>query len=224
MPDKRRFRPRTRGSRPTGRLDAKLIIIAAEGSVTEGQYFHDLASPQYFFNSRIYVEVLERSKTASAPEHVLAQLDAFKRQYQLRKIDELWLVIDVDQWGSAKLSSIGRQCEQKSYYLAVSNPCFEIWLLFHHRAIDDYTEDEQGELLENRRDGSRTRLDRELVDILGAYNRSNLNTEHFLPHVERAVQNARDADENPGHRWPNRLGSRVYLLVEKVMDRHPRVS
>lgn len=224
MPSKRRFRPRTRGSRPSGVRDAKLIVIAAEGTVTEGHYFNDLASPRYFFNPRIHVEVLEREDRASAPEHMIAQLDAFKKKYRLRAIDELWLVIDVDRWGDAKLSHIGTQCEQKKYALAVSNPCFELWLLLHHKSVADYTEEEQEELLENRSVGSRTRLEAELVEIVGQYNKSNLDSDDYLPHVERAIRNARAADKNPEHRWPNGLGSRVYRLVEKVMDRHPRVK
>jgi len=103
-----------------------LIIIAAEGKVTENQYFNALASPRYYYNPRIHVEVLVRDENASAPERVIAQLDAFRKQYSLRAIDELWLVIDVDRWGDAKLSDIGTQCEQKGYRLAASNPCFEL--------------------------------------------------------------------------------------------------
>jgi hypothetical protein len=222
MSPKRKFRPRTRRS---GIRDPKLIIIATEGTKTEPTYFNDMASPQYFYNPRIHVEVLERVDTASAPEYVLRMLDEFCSQYKLKAdVDELWLVIDTDRWGDAKLSTIGTLCHQKGYYMAVSTPCFEIWLLLHHRSLDDYSVETLDEFRENRRIGSRTRLELELVTLLGEYNKSSLRTEDFLPNIREAIERARALDVHPEHRWPNDLGSRVYLVVERIMERHPDVG
>lgn len=221
MPAKRKFRPRERRS---GIRDPKLIIIATEGSHTEPKYFNDMASPRYFYNPRIHVEVLEREGTASAPEHVMKMLDQFcERYYYEEGLDELWLVVDTDRWGDKKLASIGRKCYQKGYEMAVSNPCFELWLLLHLRSLNEYPDETLDEFQENRKTGSRTRLEEELVNLLGEFSKSSLKTEHFLPNVEDAIRRARALD-NPGDRWPNDLGSRVYLLTEKIMERTPGVS
>jgi hypothetical protein len=222
MPIKREFRPRKRRS---GVRSPKLIIIATEGTKTEPRYFNDLVSPQYFYNSRVHVEVLEREDLASAPEYVVRVLDEFRSQYKLKPgLDELWLVIDTDQWGDAKLSAIGTLCYQKEYGMAVSNPCFELWLLLHHRSLSEYTAEVLDEFRENRRIGDRTRLGSELVAVVGEYSRSALKTDHFLPYVQNAIERARALDTHPEHRWPNDLGSRVYLLVERIINRHPYIT
>ena len=216
MPEKREFRPKTRKS---SLRDARLIIIAAEGTNTEQQYF-DALKVEYE-NSRIHVEVLTREDTASSPERIIAILNEFRATFKIKKgYDELWLVIDVDRWGIEKIAEIARLTLQKGYELAVSNPCFELWLLLHHRTLAQYPEEILGEFRANRKDGTnRTRLGKELLSILGSYNKLNLATKNFIPYVQVAVENARIIDVEPDHRWPNDLGSRVYRLALRIMAR-----
>ncbi|MBQ3772166.1 MAG: hypothetical protein II834_09580 [Bacteroidaceae bacterium] len=38
-------------------------------------------------------------------------------------------------------------------------------------------------------------------------------------HVEKAIARAKVLDKNPSDRWPQSLGTRVYLLAESVMNR-----
>ncbi len=208
------FKPRERKS---GFRDARLIIIAAEGTRTEKKYFHDLAIDDRFRNPKVHVEVLEHS-TDSSPVHIISALDEFRRTYSLKPIDELWLVIDKDRWPEGALSDILTQCSQKKYSLIVSNPCFEIWLLLHRASFNDYTADELNELVENKRTNltGRTRLEKELIKLCGSYTKENLDTSHYIPHVEIAVKRAQAADIHPEHGWPNQIGTRVYLLVQSI--------
>lgn len=214
MPEKRIFHPRTRKS---GLRDARLIIIAAEGTKTEEKYFNDLKNE--YANPRVHVEPLERLDTVSTPEHVLAQLDHFRSSYRLRSgYDELWLVIDVDRWPCEKLAQVCRQTVQKKYELAVSNPCFELWLLLHHRSLRDCSAEEREAILKNRRDGTtRTYLERELIRILTRFNKEDLATEDYLPYVRQAIERARELDTDLNARWPNEIGSRVYRLVVHIL-------
>ena len=150
MPEKRNF------TRRSGFRDSKLIIIAAEGENTERIYFSGIKD--FYENARVHVEVLPRI-SSSDPLRVMEELNLFKTEYKLRKnLDQLWLVIDVDRWGDKKLSKVSRLCAQKGYSLAVSNPAFEIWLLFHIQSLDCYTDKEKTELLQNKKTGNRTRL------------------------------------------------------------------
>ncbi|MEM7534027.1 MAG: RloB family protein [Chloroflexota bacterium] len=208
--------------RPTRRKshhrDAKLIIIATEGIHTERIYFEDLTSPDWFRNPHLQVEVLSNLERDSAPERVLAELDIYQQRYRLEQTDELWMVIDVDRWGDRQLSAVARLCQQKGYLLAVSNPCFELWLLLHLKAMDAYTPQEQIALFENQKvTRNRTYLEQELVTILGSYNKSNPDTAAFLPFVEIAVERAELLDTQPDDRWPQTLGTRVYLLVKQLI-------
>lgn len=209
----RRFLPR---SRLSGVRDAKLIVIASEGAKTEPTYFRELAS--LASNSRVKVLPLMREETEighSSPRHVVEMLEQYKDSYpDQEEDDELWAVVDVDNYD---LSEIGRLCHQKGYELAVSNPCVEIWFLLHLKSLDEYSQETLDEFRENAKvTSNRNRLEAELLDILGEYNKSKPKVkEHFYHHTEKAIERARKLD-NLELRWPGDLGSRIYLIVEKI--------
>ena len=210
MPERRNFK------RKSSLRDSRLIIIAAEGEETEKKYFEGLK--ENYENPRVHVEVLDRLEASSDPAKVLRRLDKFRSDYNLRRdYDELWLVIDVDRWGNQKLSLVSQQCVQKHYRLAVSNPSFEIWLILHVHSLDAYSPEIQAELIANKKEGKRTRLEQELLALLGSYNKTNPDMNYFAPQVFDAISNARNADKNLENRWPNGLGTRVYLLVEEIV-------
>jgi hypothetical protein len=195
--------------RRSGFRDAKLIVIATEGQKTETQYFEDFKD--HYQSKRIHVEVLRRNSSASSPRHVLSELAKFKSEYKLTGDDELWMVIDLDQWTEAHLSEVASHCIQKSFHLAVSNPCFEVWLLLH---VKDPAEYASGELTVFC---NKTDLIKELRRILGSYNSANIDSKRFLPHVPEAIERARLLDSTPDTRWPTACGTRVYLLAEKIL-------
>ena len=56
----------------------------------------------------------------------------FKKEFQLAGDDELWLMVDVDHWGNKHLAEVADQAGHNQFNLAVSNPCFEVWLFLHH--------------------------------------------------------------------------------------------
>ena len=128
------------------------------------------------------------------------------RKDTLNLNDELWMVIDLDQWPNKDLSEVASKCNHKKYKLAVSNPCFEIWLLLHVKDISDYSEEKIQKLSLNKN----KILDSELRKILGSYNRANLDTSKFLPHVVKAVERARKFDEEPNDRWPQSIGTKIF--------------
>ena len=123
----RRKRPLDR--RITQLRDSKLIIIAVEGNRTEKQYF------SIFRKTRSQIKILSSDDNRSAPEYVLDRLISYKKEYDLDDNDELWLMIDVDRWGDRKLSEIAMHANQRGFDMAVSNPCFEVWLYLHFSFI-----------------------------------------------------------------------------------------
>ncbi len=215
MPPKREFSSLQRKS---GFRDSKLIIVATEGVCAEKQYFGELAKTHQ--NSRVHVEILKRDPEKSSPKHVLESLNEFKNIYHLRKQDELWMVVDLDKWQERELSEVAQSCFQKDYKLAVSNPCFELWLLLHVKSPEEYTEDKLAAIATNKHvSRNRTQLGKELMDVLGSYNKSDINPTQFLPLVDTAIARAKTLDIHPKHRWPQSLGTRVYLLVELIINK-----
>lgn len=215
MPERRVYRP---PYRPHGVRNPKLIIVATEGIKTEPRYFDALAL--LYASSRTHVWVLERLESASDPQRVLNQLREFRRVYRLNPSDELWLVIDLDRWTPQMLSEVTSQAVQIGVRLAVSNPCFEIWLLLHHRALSDYDPLVLDEFQQNNKDGtSRSRLERELIAIVGEFNKANLNTDGYIPYADKAIQNAELADTSPDERWPQEVGTHVYRLAKHIVEK-----
>lgn len=203
--------------------DARLIVIASEGKDTERIYFKALAKE--YTNPRVHVHILKRSedeKNNSSPEHVLEQLNEYKCQYELEADDELWLVTDKDHWTEAMLSRVATECMQDvSMHMALSNPCFELWLLLHLVDVSSLTPEEQRLWMENRRKSKSGNpyLKVLLRQKMGSYHESAYDVLTLIQHVEVAIERARLLDKNPADRWPQTLGTRVYLLAESVMNR-----
>ena len=190
--------------------DARLIVIASEGKDTERIYFKALAKE--YTNPRVHVHILERSvdeQNNSSPEHVLKQLNDYKNLYDLEADDELWFV--------------ATECAlEVSMHMALSNPCFELWLLLHLEDAASLTPEEQMLWMENRRKSKNADpyLKVRLRQKMGSYHESSYDALSLIVHVKDAIERARALDKNPNDRWPQTLGTRVYLLAESVMNRN----
>lgn len=201
--------------------DARLVVVASEGKDTERIYFKALAKE--YANPRVHVHVLERSedeKNNSSPEHVLKQLNDYNTQYALEADDELWLVVDKDSWTDGMLSRVAAVCaKDAAMNMALSNPCFELWLLLHLEDATSLTPEEYKMWLENRRKSKNADpyLKVRLRQKLGSYHESSYDAPALVVNVETAIERARRLDKGPDDRWPQTLGTRVYLLAESVV-------
>jgi len=183
------------------RRSAKLFVIATEGKDTEKQYF------EMFGNRKVKVEILSTGDdNKSAPQYVLERLDKFKDLYDFNEEDEFWLVLDIDRWiKKDQLIAVCPQAKQKGYQLAISNPCFEIWLCLHFG--DLHPEDKTCKHF-----GAR------LKAVLGGYSKSNLNVSAYKSNVNNAIARSRSLDLKPNEYWTSQLGTHVYKLVERILQ------
>jgi hypothetical protein len=190
-------RPIDRRSKPELHRDARLFIIATEGRKTEKQYFDMLG------NKKCQVHIITNEDNKSAPVYILNQLKEFKKEHQLKEDDELWLMVDVDRWGDKHLAAVAAEAGHNKFNMAVSNPCFEVWLYLHHDNLD-------------QQPVVATEMKQRLRDLLGGYNSSNLDTAKFEEGIDNAIARAKALDINKDERWPSRTGTHVYKVVEKV--------
>lgn len=109
--------------------DASLIVIASEDTYAVEHYF------QRFRTTRVQVRVLPTEDGRSSPAAVVQRLDEYSKNFQLSDTDELWACIDLDHWARGghlpNLSEVMSLCRQKGYRLAISSPCFELWIYLH---------------------------------------------------------------------------------------------
>lgn len=195
-------------TRKTCCRDARLIVIATEGTVTEPDYFDGLNEQS---NPKIKINVIRKETTNSSPAHVLHELDKVKKSYSLRRTDQLWMVIDRDRWPQKNLKKVASACLQKGYELVVSNPCFELWLLLH---FTDAADEDKRLISENKSDYIANRIKRHTK----AYQKPRFkDIKEFLSRITTAIDNAEKLDVNKRLRWPNEIGTRVYRLVVEIL-------
>lgn len=197
----------------------RIVILAFEGNDTERIYFEEFKESDRFNKELICLHLLERPKsdTNSAPNHVFNKLKReAKDEYNFGKNDELWMIIDTDRWKN--IPQITQECHRlENMFIAVSNPCFEFWLLLHIKDLHDYTEDRLRKIFENKKvTKNRNYVEREIIKILGSYNKTNPQPERFIPYLDKAVKQAKALD-NPQEDFPSKLGSHIYKLVEKIL-------
>lgn len=207
-------------TRQEGIRSSRLIIIAAEGECTEKIYFEALRSSVQ--NSRVHIKILDRSaedRHNSSPEFVLNQLVQYENENQIADDDELWLVIDKDRWTIKAIKTVAQRCVQDSaLHLALSNPCFELWLLLHCVDVETEAQEEKEKLLRNAKEGrSDTYLKRKMREQLGSYSESNYDASALVCNVNDAITRAEAIDVHKRARWPQGLGTRVYKLAQSIL-------
>lgn len=209
-------------TRKEASLDSKLIIIAAEGEFTEKIYFEALR--KHARNSRVHIKILERdeeNRHNSSPEHVLGQLTQYKLENPIEQDDELWLVIDKDKWTAKSIRAVAQRCAQdSSYHLALSNPCFELWLILHIIDASLESDEEKVKMLKNRKEKKNADpyLKRKLRALLGSYQESNYDADKLVLQVADAIARAEDLDKDKSARWPQGLGTHVYKLAKSITN------
>lgn len=130
-----------RFERETPTREAKSIYIFAEGAKREFQYF------KYFrgMDSRINVEVYELEDDENnsplgllniAKKCIVANEENPNPKYSFQENDEIWIVLDTDndkgESRKSQIEKVRNYCkETESWFLAQSNPCFEVWLYYH---------------------------------------------------------------------------------------------
>lgn len=203
----------------------KFYILSYEGTTTEKKYFADLRNSIYFNDSGVIETIpLKRSvKQGSNPISVKQLLKEAKKEYNYKSTDEFWLIIDRDDWEHIhhiNFDSLIEECDkEKNFFMALSNPCFELWLLLHLTRLDSYSEEELQLIYANKKISDKKNYIGEVLANCIAdgrgYNKKP-NPKIFLPKIYTAIKHAREL-ALPHERYPKGVGSDVYKLVEKLV-------
>ena len=211
--------------RPGGYREAeKFYILSYEGTTTEKKYFADLRNSIYFNDSgKIETIPLKRkANQGSNPISVKQLLKEAKKEYNFKSTDEFWLIIDRDDWENIHridFDLLIEECDKESnFFIALSNPCFELWLILHLTTLDIFSEEELAAIYENKKISDKKNY---IDDILAkciadgrGYNKKP-NPKIFLPKLYHAIERASKlAVEN--ERYPKAIGTDVYKLVARL--------
>ncbi len=110
-------------------VEAETIAVVCEGSKTEEMYFDGVRRTFRLSTARIHVRGVGKD-----PVHVVEA--AMKL---LPDHDHVWAVFDVEApEPHARLNEAIRLAHKHQVSSAISNPCFEIWLLLHFQDQTSY--------------------------------------------------------------------------------------
>jgi hypothetical protein len=189
--------------------DYRLFAIACEGGKREADYFQLLES----LSQRITIDIIEdkvpdaemrtKYETKSAPKRLLDRAVKYIEKEGLIDEDELWFVMDIDKWEINQIREIAELCEMNpNWHIAISNPCFEIWLYFHMvSTIPD-------EVKENCKKAK---------NKLATLTDNGYNKNEYIIKIADAIKNSKNVDNNK-HFLPNNGETKVYLLAESLIN------
>ncbi|MCA9189831.1 MAG: RloB domain-containing protein [Planctomycetales bacterium] len=186
--------------------DASLVVIASEDRYAVKQYF------DRFRSTRIQFRVLETERGQSSPQHVQQRLQAYMREYDFGEGDQFWLVCDTDHWIESNhisnLVAVVRWCRQQGIGVALSNPCFDLWLLLH---VDRFPTESN---LTCEEVGNKIRA------VVGQYNKTKV---YNLPITDQGVRRAigaSKAHQPTAGDIPSEPQTAVHLIIDALIARN----
>ncbi len=179
--------------------DATLFLIVCEGEKTVIDYFEQFIN----LSKRVKIIPVSPDTNKSAPKWVLDKATKEAEEQDLNDDDQLWMVIDKDRWKSEIIHLIQDECVKiENWNLAVSNPCFEIWLLAHAKDLAEFSSLSRDELKRK----------------VGLLKDGGLFPKNPLQNLHLAIERASKADNSP-HFIPERGRTKVYLLAQELIKR-----
>jgi hypothetical protein len=132
----RRHRPFGR-KEPEKHRDARLFVVATEDTYAARQYFGLFGG----MSPRVKIVVSETTDNRSSPGHVVDRLLRYRDVEELNEDDRLWALIDTDHWVESnhkpQLLEALKRAKESGITVAMSNPCFDLWLLLHHMDLPE---------------------------------------------------------------------------------------
>ena len=184
----------------------RVLRVLTEGETTEPGYLSGWARR----NARIHLD-LDPSDTGMTPDALVRRAKEHVRRNRRRSkredphFDEIWCVFDTDE--HPNLPRAIDDARQSGIEVAVSNPCFELWLVLH-------VEDQTAHV--HRRDVQRRANELGLSD---GKKITNAAGSQLIKTFETAKQRARALDErHEGNDSPPRSNpsTDVWRLVDRI--------
>lgn len=185
---------------------ASLFIVACDDTYAPKQYF------DAFEIVPVQIHVVPTTDGSSHAKHVLSRL----LEFEFEDGDERWMLLDTDHCirpGHLPtfLATI-EEAKSASIKIAVSRPCFELWLALHH--VDP-------EYLQHL--NTAAEVEAALKNILGQYNKRKLKPSDFpIDSVAQACDRAHRMDVPAGGPdIPDTTSTRVYQLWKAIAAKVP---
>ena len=179
--------------------------VYTEGAATEPEYL-DLLRRLPEVSSAISLDITVEESGAT-PLHLVDSACQAKKKSDL-DIDQYWCMFDVESpKAHPHLSAARQKARDNDVLLAISNPCFELWLALHHKYVSRHVSTEEAVKLRSSLDGSDSKhldadLYRPLIGVARA-NEKRLREKHL-----------KDGTQFPDDNPSTSIGELITMLME----------
>lgn len=188
-------RDRQPGRRAAPQPPHKRVLVFCGGARTEPAYFDGLLRTRTAPAAQVHV------RYKGVAPHQLVSTAAEFAERQRGSFDEVWCVVDVDEFDIAAAVAEARRHKVN---LAVSNPCFELWLLLHHTDCRSHCAGYEDVV-------------KRLKKYVPAYDKTRLRFADHAEGVPDAVKRARDLEPSGADHQRNPSTS-VWRLVQTIVE------
>lgn len=125
-----------KGRKKQVRERQKRHLIVSNGKVTEGEYF-DIIIKEMGVRGSVRYKFVDGDPLTMIKK-VARKLDLDKNAEEMEEIEPLssvWIVVDADDFKNLRQAE--DEVKRLGYRLAISNPCFEVWLIDHDSPCPD---------------------------------------------------------------------------------------
>jgi hypothetical protein len=162
-------------------------VVYCEGERTEPEYLDALKRQPSVRDLAALDLRIETGQGGSVPRTLVAMATEARSRAidEEAEIDEFWCVFDVE-WprNHPGVKEAVQQARTNGIKLAVSNPCFELWLILHFQDHTAWLDNNQARRLRRQLDGSADK---------------GLDAARYMPHTANAACRAAELDRRHLH-------------------------
>jgi len=180
------------------------FVILCEGTLTEPHYLKTFAR---LSNVRT-LATLDIRGLGFEPRKLVEEARNVARQERRQESGstQYWCVFDVESpKPHPRLLEAVQMAQDNGIHLAVSNPCFELWLLLHYIDHESWLDNGTCRAIRHKQDGSQGK---------------SLDSSAYMQQLAEAIQRSKRLDmlhEHAGRKLPeNNPSSGMYRLLEAI--------
>lgn len=193
------------------RRPRKTVMVFCEGERSEPEYLQALKRESVVRETASVDLRVDTNHGGSVPMTLVRRAVKARRRAESEdgEIDEFWCVFDVE-WPTnhPDLKNAIDLARRNGIHLAISNPCFELWLILHFADHGSWLDNDAARQVRRGHDGQTGK---------------GLNASVYMPLRAIAAERARRLDnrhDRNGTEFPqNNPSSGMYLLLTSVQER-----
>jgi len=201
----------------TGRVDDNLIFVISGGTTRERNYFRAINKEKQI--TKLKIVFASKEGQGLQPKQISAKLRSFRNKkqfedikgvkYSLEDNDLIYLLQDVDEFEDEIRESKEELTGMNANWM-ISNPCFEIWLFYHHFASPMPLLSEGAGMPVSQRSKW---LKQKLNEII----RGGFQTTKEIFFIDTAIKNSKKKFKQLNG-IPSLYSTNVFVLAEKIKE------